>query len=59
MDLMKLALTSPPALVSLDYSKEADEIILAVNASLEGWGGVLMQLVKGKRHHSRYESVIW
>ena len=59
MDLLNLALTSPPALFSLDYSKDADEIILAVNASLEGWGGVLMQLVKGKRHPSRYESGIW
>ncbi len=36
MDLLKLELTSPPALVSLDYSKDADEIILAVDASLEG-----------------------
>ena len=59
IDLLKLALTSPPALVSLDYSKDAGEIILAVDASLEGWGGVLMQLVKGKRHPSRYESGIW
>ena len=36
MDLLKLALTSPPALVSLDYSKDAGEIILAVDASLGG-----------------------
>ena len=59
MDLLKLALTTPPALVSLDYSEGTGEIILAVDASLEGWGGVLMQLVQGKRHLSRYESGIW
>ena len=59
MDLIKLALTTPPALVSLDYTEGAGDIILAVDASLEGWGGVLMQLVQGKRHPSRYESGIW
>ena len=48
MDLLKFALTSPPALVSLDYKEGVGNIILAVDASLEGWGGVLMQLVKGK-----------
>ncbi len=45
MDLLKLALTTSPVLVSLYYSEGAGEIILAVDASLEGWGGVLMQLV--------------
>ena len=59
MDLLKLALTTPPALVSLDYNESAGDIILAVDASLDGWRGVLMQLVKGKRHPSRYESGIW
>ena len=59
MDLLKHALTNPPALVSLDYSQGAGDIILAVDASLDGWGGVLMQLVKGKKHPSRYESGIW
>lgn len=59
MDLLKYALTSSPALVSLDYKEGTGDIILAVGASLEGWGGVLMQLVKGKRHPSRYESGIW
>ena len=42
MDLLKLALTTPPALVSLDYSEGAGNSILAVNASLDGWRGVLM-----------------
>lgn len=59
MDLLKLALTTPPALVILDYSEGAGDIILTVDASLEGWGGVLMQQIQGKRHPSRYESGIW
>ncbi len=59
IDLLKHALTNPPALVSLDYSQRAGDIILAVDASLDGWGGLLMQLVKGKKHPSRYESEIW
>ncbi len=36
MDLLKLALIKPPALVSLDYFQDAGEIIFAVDASLEG-----------------------
>ncbi len=59
MNLLKLTLTTPAALVSLNYSKGAGEIILAVDASLEGWGRVLMQLIQGKRHSSRYKSGIW
>ena len=34
-------------------------MILAVDASLEGWGGVSMQLVEGKRHPLKYKSGIW
>lgn len=59
MNLLKLVLTSLPALVSLDYSKDAGEIILAIDASLEGWRGVLMQLLQEKIHLSRYKSGIW
>jgi hypothetical protein len=57
MDTLKIALTNPPALTSIDY--ENDVVILAVDASLEGWGGVLMVLRNGKRHPVRYESGIW
>ena len=59
MDLLKFALISLPVLVLLDYTEGAGDVILAVDASLEGWEEVLMQLVKGKRHPSRYESGIW
>ena len=59
MDLLKLAFTTPPALISLDYTDGAGDLILAVDASLDRWGGVLMQLVKGKRNPSKYKSGIW
>ena len=42
MDLLKLALTTPPTLVSLDYSEGAGEIIFAMDASLERWKKVLI-----------------
>lgn len=35
MDLLKLVLTTPPAFVSLDYSQNAGDIILAINAGLD------------------------
>ena len=61
MDILKEALTSAPALRTLNYSEGAGEIILAVDASLQGWGAVLQQVdaVTGKRHPSRYESGLW
>ena len=58
MDLLKLALITSPALVSLIYSEKANEIILALDASLEGWEEVLMQLIQDKKHPSRYENAI-
>ena len=36
MDLLKLTFTTPPALVSWDYTEGAGDIILAIDASLEG-----------------------
>jgi ribonuclease HI len=58
MSALKTALTSAPALVKIIY--DGGEIILAVDASLKGWGVVLMQLdALGKRHPSRYESGLW
>src|SRR3981189_2513625 len=58
MSALKTALTSAPALVKIIY--DGGEIILAVDASLKGWGAVLMQLdALGKQHPSRYESGLW
>ena len=46
MDALKVALTTAPALVTLDYSSGAEEIILAVDSSLKGWGAVLSQMIE-------------
>ena len=59
MDKLKMALTAAPALITIDYSEGAGAIILAVDASLLGWGAVLMQVVLKKRHPARYESGMW
>ena len=61
MTHLKTALTQAPALRGLDYSEGAGEIILAVDASLQGWGAILQQqdAETGKRHPCRYESGHW
>ena len=60
MDQLKISLTTAPALVKIDYAEGAGEIILAVDASLTGWGAVLMQVDSdNRRHPSRYESGLW
>jgi hypothetical protein len=59
MNRLKQILISSLALIFIDYSPDAGLIILSVNASLKEWGGVLMQLIAGKRHSIRYESEIW
>ena len=56
---LKMVLTRAPALRAIDYFENADDIILAVDASNAGWGAVLMQKHKGKRHPNRYESGLW
>ena len=58
MDILKMKLVNPPALIAIDYGS-GEEVILAVDASKIGWGGVLMQLRNKKRHPSRYESGMW
>src|SRR4029077_6786571 len=60
MDTLKDALTNAPALATLDYADDAGEIVLAVDASGEGWGAILQQIKEdGKGHPIRYESGIW
>lgn len=62
MDLLKEKLVSPPLLCKLHYFGESGwgEIILAVDASLLGWGGTLGQIDdKGRRRVARYESGLW
>ena len=59
IDALKEALTTAPAIVTLDYGPEAGDIILSIDASLLGWGAVLQQLVDRRRHPARYESRLW
>ena len=42
IDTLKLKLTQAPILRAIDYGEDAGDIILAVDASLKGWGAVLM-----------------
>ena len=60
MEKLKLALTTAPALMPLDYSEGAGEIVVGPDASLNGWGGTLGQRDReGRMHPSRYESGLW
>ena len=60
IDTLKMALTQAPALAKIDYLEEGGDIILAVDASKEGWGANLMQIdAEGRRHPSWYESGLW
>ena len=61
MDVLKICLTSPPAIRSVDYSERAGEIILAADASLGGWGSTLMQqdTDSKRRFICRYDSGLW
>ena len=60
MDALKLALTTTPALVKIQYGPEFREIIVGVDVSLDGWGCTMGQLdEKGRRRVSRYDSGLW
>ena len=60
MAALKKALTEAPVLITIDYTNGM-EIVLAVDASLRGWGAVLMQVCPktGRRKPSRYLSGMW
>jgi hypothetical protein len=45
INILKMAIITAPALVTLNYSPEAGEIILAVNSSLKRWGATLSQII--------------
>ena len=59
MEILKEALTNTLALATLDYADNAGEIILAVDASGEGWSAILQQVKDGKRQPVRYKSGVW
>jgi len=58
MAIIKEAITSPPALVMIDY--QGGPIILGVDASHIGAGAHLEQVgTDGKRHSIRFDSTLW
>jgi hypothetical protein len=60
MTVLKTALCTTPALVSILYEEPLRSIVVAVDGSKKGWGAVLMQLgLNGHRHPVRYESGVW
>jgi len=64
MEDLKQALANASALAVVNYTLnprtgEIDEIIVLVDASGEGWGGVLCQMQKEKRRPVRFESGLW
>ncbi len=60
MDTLKTTLTTALALVCIVYGDDAGLIILAADASLDGWSSVLMQEDEDKkRHPAWYESGHW
>jgi len=60
MEILKRALTLPPTLVTLDFSPSAGKIIVNVDASKVGWGGILQQEMDDNRvRPARYESGVW
>ncbi len=60
MVTLKTAITTAPALIQIDYSPGAGEIILMVDSSGAGWGATLNQLDKeDRRHPCRFEGGIW
>ncbi|KAJ6110929.1 hypothetical protein N7486_003164 [Penicillium sp. IBT 16267x] len=58
-DKIKRILSSFPYVLPIDYDYQPLEIIVAVDASGTGWGGVLMQVRNGVRKPARYESGVW
>ena len=56
MDALKVAFIIAPALITLNYSFETGEIILAINSNLKNWGAVLSQMIEKQKYPSRYKS---
>ncbi|RYP39740.1 hypothetical protein DL768_010696 [Monosporascus sp. mg162] len=59
MESVKKAITTAPTLITLDYGPEAGKIIVRTDASKEGFGGTLGQLINGVEHPARFESGTW
>jgi hypothetical protein len=60
MERLQLALTTAPALVKIHYGPESREIVVGVDASLDGWGATLGQIQEnGRLGVNRFESGMW
>ena len=60
MAILKEALCNAPALKTLDVRDGARQIVVGVDASLEGWGASLQQEDENMDWHlCRYESGLW
>ena len=62
INLLKEWLTTALALKSINYHKDADDIVFVIDANNHGWKAVLMQCAAGskqKQHSIRYESRVW
>ena len=56
---LQVSLTNTPALLTIDYSTKADDIMLAVGASGGGWSAILQQEKDGKTNSIRYKNDVW
>jgi len=60
MEILKEDLCNAPALKTLDVSDSAGQIVVGVDASLEGWGTILQQEDENKdRHQCPYGCGLW
>ena len=60
MDRLKIALTTAPALKSVEYRENAEEIVMFIDALKDEWKETLNQCDKnGKLHPCQYESGKW
>ena len=59
INLFKQILIIVSALIFLNYSENAKNIVFAMNTNLSNWNSVFMQYKNEKRHFFRYENDIW
>lgn len=59
LQTLQAAITSAPTLITLDYKVGAGLIVVRVDASGEGWGATIGQVINGVEHPARYESGTW
>ena len=58
IDILKEAITTAPALVTINYRPKSGKMYIGFNASLVGQGSYLVQEVDGKKHPTRFKSGI-